>query len=85
MDLVESVRLLIAVAEEDSITGGASRLGVPQPTASRRMARLEDLLGGALVDRSTRRLELTALGEVAVEAGRSRQSSPHYGRRRDRA
>lgn len=70
MDLLEHVRAFAAVAEARSFTRGAERCGVPQPVASRRVAALERELGGRLLVRSPRRVELTALGTALLPAAR---------------
>lgn len=70
MDLVEAVRTLIAVADEGSISAGAESLGIPQPTASRRIARLEEEIGITLVERTTRSMQLTTAGEQVLLASR---------------
>lgn len=46
----------------------AANLGIPQPTLSRRLARLEETLGARLFDRDGRGLELNARGRAFAEA-----------------
>ncbi|MDN5852604.1 MAG: LysR family transcriptional regulator [Actinomycetia bacterium] len=62
MDLVAQLESFVAVAEAGSFTGGAEVRGVPQPVISRRIAALEKRLGGRLLSRTSRRVELTPLG-----------------------
>jgi DNA-binding transcriptional LysR family regulator len=52
------------LAHELHVTRAAEVLGIPQPTLSRRMARLEQELGIALLVRSGRRVWLTAAGQA---------------------
>lgn len=46
----------------------AAKLGVPQPTLSRRLARLEAALGTRLFDRGGRHLELNSRGRAFADA-----------------
>lgn len=46
--------LLVAVAQTGSVTAAAAELGIPQPTASRSLARLSALVGTPLVRREGR-------------------------------
>lgn len=46
----------------------AAKLGIPQPTLSRRLSRLEEALGTRLFDRGGRHLELNARGRVYADA-----------------
>ncbi|RZQ60262.1 LysR family transcriptional regulator [Amycolatopsis suaedae] len=62
MDLIGAYRAFVHVSERGSFTLGAAAAGIPQPVASRRVAALEDHLGGRLFDRSTRRASLTPFG-----------------------
>ncbi len=55
------------VMEEGSLTRAATKLGVTQPTLSRRLSELERQLGVTLILRSTRRLRLTEAGERILE------------------
>jgi len=56
------------VAHELHITRAAEVLGIPQPTLSRRMARLEQQLGTALLVRAGRRVWLTPAGAALRES-----------------
>jgi DNA-binding transcriptional LysR family regulator len=62
------LRLFVAVARERSFSAGASACAVPQSTASRRIARLEQELGGRLFSRTTRVVTLTAFGSSVFAA-----------------
>ncbi|MGV4922907.1 LysR family transcriptional regulator [Streptomyces sp. BHT-5-2] len=57
------LRCYLALAEERHFTRAADRLGLSQPTVSRTIRRLEELLGRRLLERTTRRVALTAAGE----------------------
>lgn len=67
MDDLAAIELFLAVAEEESFTGAARRLGISAAAATRRIAALEDTLRTRLLARSTRRVSLTAEGEVYRE------------------
>lgn len=54
----------LTLAEERHVGRTAARLGVSRQTVSRRVSRLEALLGEPLVIRSTRRIELTETGTL---------------------
>src|SRR4029079_10670134 len=53
--------------ETKSFTGAAELLGLPKSTVSRQLAQLEDRLGVRLVQRTTRKLALTDIGEAYYE------------------
>ncbi|GAB3052987.1 LysR family transcriptional regulator [Stenotrophomonas tumulicola] len=57
------LRLFLAVAEGDNFRAAADRLGVTRSAVSQGIRRLEDDLGIALVQRSTRSVRLTEAGE----------------------
>lgn len=67
MDLAPEIRCFLLVAKHGSLTGAARTLGVPRSTVSRRLNRLEEHLGDALFERSTRHLRLTDAGELLLE------------------
>ncbi|RZT87370.1 DNA-binding transcriptional LysR family regulator [Pseudonocardia sediminis] len=56
----------VAVARTEHMTRAAERIGVPQPTLSRAMARLEADLGVALFTRTGRTLRLTPAGRTLL-------------------
>jgi len=62
---------LVALADTGSVTAAAARLGVPQPTVSRTIARLARELGTDLVVREGRGVRLTRQGAVLAEHGRA--------------
>jgi DNA-binding transcriptional LysR family regulator len=67
--LVE-LETFLAVVEAGSFSQAAERLHVTQPSVTSRVQRLETILGIKLLERTTRRVELTAHGErLANEAG----------------
>ena len=61
---------LVAIVEHGSLTRAAEALGMPRPTMSKRLARLEERLGVRLLHRTTRRMSLTGPGEVLYEKAR---------------
>ena len=66
--LVPRLRQFVAVASEEHLTHAAESLGVPQPTLSRSIARLEAELGVALFTRNGRPIRLTRHGRFLYEA-----------------
>ena len=59
--------MLVAVARTGSVTAAAAELGVPQPTASRSLARLSELVGAPLLRREGRGVVLTEAGRRLAE------------------
>ncbi len=66
--LAPTLALLRAVAEERHVTRAAQRLGMPQPSVSRALARLGAELGNPVVVREGRRVRLTHTGELLADA-----------------
>jgi DNA-binding transcriptional LysR family regulator len=69
MDL-RQLRYLVALAEERNFTRAAASLHIAQPAMSQQIRRLEDELGLAVVERTTRRAKLTDAGELLVVRAR---------------
>jgi DNA-binding transcriptional LysR family regulator len=65
------VRAALAVHDTGSFSRAAQRLMVPRSTVSRAVAALEDQLGIALFQRTTRRVTITSAGEALVERVRT--------------
>ena len=55
------------VSQTQSFTKAAKRLGVPKSSVSRAIHRLENRLGVRLVERTTRRVALTEVGELYLD------------------
>ena len=66
--LVPLLRQFTAVAREEHMTRAAESLGIPQPTLSRSIARLEAELGVPLFARPGRSIKLTRHGRYLLES-----------------
>ncbi len=71
MDRLTEIELLVQTAELGSMSRAAESLGLSNAAASRHLASLEERLGGRLVQRSTRRLTLTEVGEAFCRSCKS--------------
>ncbi|MBC3840382.1 LysR family transcriptional regulator [Streptacidiphilus sp. 4-A2] len=61
------LRGFLALADEKHFTRAAKQMNVSQPTLSRNIRRLEELLGRRLLERTTRQVALTSSGEKLYE------------------
>jgi DNA-binding transcriptional LysR family regulator len=68
MDRFDAMTVLLAAVDAGSLSAGGRRLGMPLATVSRKVSELEAHLKARLLNRSTRRLELTDAGRDYVEA-----------------
>src|SRR5512134_2768890 len=62
--------LFARIADEGSFSAAALKLGLPKSTVSRRLAALEAQLGERLMQRTTRKLTLTDIGQAVLEHAR---------------
>jgi LysR family transcriptional regulator, transcription activator of glutamate synthase operon len=67
---LRQLRYLVALAEEQSFTRAAEREHIAQPALSQQIQKLEQEVGLALVERTTRRVSITDAGELLVARGR---------------
>lgn len=63
MDHLDSLKVFVAVADAQGLAGAARRLGLSAPAVTRALAALEQRLGAQLLQRSTRSVRLTEIGE----------------------
>lgn len=67
IDDLNDMLIFAEVVRSGSITRAGERLDLPKATVSRRLARLETRLGTRLLNKTTRRLEMTEVGEAYYE------------------
>ena len=67
MDTIEGMRIFVAVAGEQSFTGGARRIGISTKLVSKHVRQLEERLRAQLFNRTTRSVSLTATGQAYYE------------------
>lgn len=67
MDRLTGMAVFAKVAETKSFTAAAQALELSKSAVSKQVARLEDRLGARLINRTTRRLSLTAAGSAFYE------------------
>ena len=63
LDLIQ-LRVFARIADLGSVSGAARSMGMPKSSVSRALMRLEDAVGTALIERSTRALRLTDAGRL---------------------
>lgn len=64
---LNELQFFVQVSLAQSFTKAAKRLGVPKSSVSRAILRLENRLGVRLVERTTRRVALTEVGELYLK------------------
>jgi DNA-binding transcriptional LysR family regulator len=67
MDKLTGMAIFARVVEARSFTAAAAQLGTSRSAVSNAIARLEDRLGARLMNRTTRRLALTEVGQAFYE------------------
>src|SRR5919108_3845719 len=66
-DDFEGISVFLAIAEARNFRVASERLGVTRSAVSQALQRLEDRIGVALVQRTTRSVRLTEAGELFYE------------------
>lgn len=64
MDRFHLMQLFVRIVDSGSFSAVAREMGMIQPTVSKQLTALEELLGVRLLNRSTRKLSLTEAGRV---------------------
>lgn len=67
MDKLDDMMAFIKVVDARSFTAAADRLGLSKSVVSRRISEMEDRLGARLLNRTTRKLSLTEVGQAFYE------------------
>jgi len=67
---LQQLQAFIAVAERGSFRAAAEEIALSQPALSRRIDKLESIIGTRLFNRTTRQVELTSIGRVFLERAR---------------
>ena len=67
MNLTDSLRIFVRVAQLSSFSAAAEQLGLPRTTVSAAVREAESTLGTRLLHRTTRRVQLTQDGSVVFE------------------
>jgi DNA-binding transcriptional LysR family regulator len=75
MDLAAALRAFIRTVERGSVTAAARDIGVSQPAITKHLRSLEHHVGARLVERSSRIVRPTSLGQSLYEASRSALST----------
>src|SRR5678815_5423566 len=65
------LRAFVSIVEGGSISSGARRMKIPQPTVSRYLRQLEEKSGGPLLRRDTHRMSLTEAGHRMLADART--------------
>jgi DNA-binding transcriptional LysR family regulator len=81
---IRELRYFLAVAQERHFGRAAERIGIAQPALSRAVRGLEARLGVTLLERTTRRVELTAAGAALAEDARGVVAAAEAAARRAR-
>jgi DNA-binding transcriptional LysR family regulator len=68
MDRIESMSVIVTIAEAGSLSAASRKLRMPVPTVSRKLSELEGRLKTQLFQRTSRQVSLTDAGRSYVEA-----------------
>lgn len=68
---MQQLQAFIAVAERGSFRAAADHIHLSPPALSRRIEKLESIIGNRLFNRTTREVELTSIGRIFLERARA--------------
>lgn len=72
---INHISLFVLIADCGSLSRTAAKSGLSQPTVSRNLKDLEELIGAPLFERLPNHLELTAMGQQLLEPARAVKSA----------
>jgi len=75
MDLTLALRAFVRTVERGSLTAAAKDLGVSQPAITKHLRNLEAYVGARLLERSSRAVRPTSLGQMLYEASQTALAS----------
>ena len=75
---LNGISIFVSVVEAGSFTGGARALQIPKGSISRKVSRLEEELGVRLLNRTTRSVSLTDVGQIFYEQCRKGMAEFEY-------
>lgn len=67
MDRLQAMEIFTNVVEHQGFSAAASRLGISRASVSKQIIKLEERLGARLLNRTTRRVSVTEVGEAYYE------------------
>ena len=70
MDLLSNIKVFIKITELNSLAGAANKLNISRSSVTKQIASLEDYLGVRLLNRTTRSISLTDIGESYLHKAR---------------
>ena len=71
MDLLSNIKVFIKITELNSLAGAANKLNISPSSVSKQISSLEDYLGVRLLNRTTRSISLTDIGEIYLDKARN--------------
>ncbi len=67
MDRLSAMEMFINIVDLQGFSAAANRLGISRALVSKQIMRLEERLGARLLNRTTRRVSVTEVGEAYYE------------------
>ena len=71
MDLLSNIKVFIKITELNSLVGAANKLNISPSSVSKQISSLKDYLGVRLLNRTTRSISLTDIGESYLDKARN--------------
>ena len=71
MDLLSNIKVFIKITELNSLAGAENKLNISPSSVSKQISSLKDYLGVRLLNRTTRSISLTDIGESYLDKARN--------------